>query len=319
MAVSAMALVRTPEEDPGHAELLAGLLSVPKTLPSKYLYDEEGSRLFELICDQPEYYVARTEISLLASIAADMAYVLKDRSMLVEFGSGASVKTRLLLDALPLLSAYVPIDISQSALSAAAQAIRGEYPRLNVTPVLGDFTRNLKLPTVIDGRSIAGFFPGSTIGNFSPSAAVDFLRRARRLFGRGSKLVVGADLAKTPRVLVPAYDDAEGVTAAFNKNLLTRLNRELGANFDLGSFGHAAIWNAGESRIEMHLVSLVRQRVTLLGRSLDFAAGETIHTENSYKYSPVAFAGVAARAGWSVDRRWISDNPSFAIFALSAE
>ena len=171
--------------------------------------------------------------------------------MLVEFGSGASVKTRLLLDALPLLSAYVPIDISQSALSAAAQAIRGEYPRLNVTPVLGDFTRNLKLPTVIDGRSIAGFFPGSTIGNFSPSAAVDFLRRARRLFGRGSKLVVGADLAKTPRVLVPAYDDAEGVTAAFNKNLLKRLNRELGANFDLGSFGHAAIWNAGESRIEM--------------------------------------------------------------------
>ncbi|MBR1216540.1 L-histidine N(alpha)-methyltransferase [Bradyrhizobium sp. U87765 SZCCT0131] len=319
MAGSAMALVRTPEQHPAHAELLAGLLSVPKTLPSKYLYDEEGSRLFELICDQPEYYVARTEISLLASIAAEVAHALRDRSVLVEFGSGASVKTRLLLDALPLLSAYVPIDISQSALSAAALAIRGDYPRLNVMPVLGDFTRHLTLPTTIDGRSIAGFFPGSTIGNFSPSAAVDFLARVRRLFGQGSKLVVGADLAKTPRVLVPAYNDAEGVTAAFNKNLLTRLNREFGANFDLGSFDHVASWNAAESRIEMHLVSLVRQRVTLLHRWLDFAAGETIHTENSYKYSPVAFARMAAQAGWSVERRWISDNPEFAIFALSAD
>jgi dimethylhistidine N-methyltransferase len=319
MAVSAVALERTPEGDPVQAELLDGLLSVPKTLPSKYLYDEEGSELFELICDQPEYYVARTEISLLASIAADMTYVLKDRSMLVEFGNGASVKTRLLLNALPLLSAYVPIDISQSALSAAAQAIRGEYPRLNVTPVLGDFTRDLKLPTAIDGRSIAGFFPGATIGNFSPSAAVDFLSRARQLLGRCSKLVVGVDLLKSPRVLVSAYDDAEGVTAAFNKNLLARLNRELGANFDLGSFRHVAVWNAGESRIEMHLVSFVHQKVALLGRSLDFAAGETIHTENSYKYSSAAFASLAARAGWSVDRRWISENPSFAIFALSAE
>jgi dimethylhistidine N-methyltransferase len=298
-------------------DVFAGLSAHPKTLPSKYFYDAEGSRLFEAICDLPEYYLTRTETALLQRIAPDIAARIPEGAALVEFGSGASTKTRILLDAAPQLSAYVPIDISQSALDAAAAEIRLVYPTLEVAPLVDDFTRALRLPMPVANRVAVGFFPGSTIGNFPPAEAEDFLRRAGDLLGGGAMMVVGADVAKPVEVLIPAYDDAEGVTAAFNLNVLTRINRELAGDFDLAAFAHEARWNDQESRIEMHLVSRRAQRVVIGGRAFQFAAGETIHTENSHKYRGVDFEAIAQRAGWTVSHKWESQEPSFAVYALT--
>jgi len=298
-------------------DVVAGLSARPKTLPSKYFYDAEGSRLFEAICDLPEYYLTRTETALLRQIAPEIAARIPDGAALVEFGSGASVKTRILLDAAPQLSAYAPIDISQSALDEAAGAIKTRYPSLTVAPLVDDFTRALRLPSAVAGRVAVGFFPGSTIGNFPPPEAEDFLRRAGELLGDGAMMVVGADVAKSGEVLIPAYDDAQGVTAAFNLNILVRINRELGGDFDLAGFAHRAVWNEQESRVEMHLVSATAQRVTIAGRTFDFAAGETIHTENSYKYRPEAFEAIARRAGWTVSRKWESTQPAFGVYVLT--
>ncbi len=298
-------------------DVVAGLSARPKTLPSKYFYDAEGSRLFEAICDLPEYYLTRTETALLRQIAPEIAARIPDGAVLVEFGSGASVKTRILLDAAPQLSAYAPIDISQSALDEAAGAIKTSYPSLTVAPLVDDFTRALRLPSAVAGRVAVGFFPGSTIGNFPPVEAEDFLRRAGDLLGDGAMMVVGADVAKSAVVLIPAYDDAQGVTAAFNLNILVRINRELGGDFDLAGFAHRAVWNEQESRVEMHLVSATAQRVTTAGRTFDFAAGETIHTENSYKYRPEAFEAIARRAGWAVSRKWESIQPAFGVYVLT--
>ncbi|MDB5455026.1 MAG: egtD, partial [Caulobacter sp.] len=300
------------------ADVVAGLSATPKTLPSKYFYDAEGSRLFEAICELPEYYLTRTETALLRRIAPEIAARLPDGGALVEFGSGASTKTRLLLDAAPQLRLYVPIDISHSALADAAGAIGAAYPGLKVAPLVEDFTRALRLPREAQGLPATGFFPGSTIGNFPPDEAEAFLRGARALLGDGALFIVGADLAKDEDVLVPAYDDAQGVTAAFNKNVLVRINRELGGDFDLKAFDHRAVWNAAESRMEMHLVSRQDQTVHVGGRAIGFAAGETIHTENSYKYRPDLFIGMAERAGWRVAVQWISDAPAFGVFMLSA-
>ena len=308
----------TPDLSSGFLkDVVAGLSASPKALPSKYFYDAEGSRLFEAICDLPEYYLTRTETALLRRIAPEIAARIPEGAALVEFGSGASTKTRILLDAAPQISAYAPIDISQSALDAAAASIEASYPALTVAPLVDDFTKALRLPSAVDGRVAVGFFPGSTIGNFPPAEAEDFLRRAGDLLGAGGMMVVGADVAKSAEVLIPAYDDAQGVTAAFNLNILTRINRELGGNFDLSAFEHRAVWNDLESRIEMHLVSLSAQGVTIGGRGFDFAAGETIHTENSYKYRREAFEAIAERAGWSVLRKWESPEPAFAIYALT--
>lgn len=298
-------------------DAVAGLSAKPKTLPSKYFYDAEGSRLFEAICDLPEYYLTRTETALLRAIAPEIAARIPDKAALVEFGSGASTKTRIILDAAPQLSAYAPIDISKSALDEATAAIEADYPALKVAPLVDDFTRALRLPEAVAGAVAVGFFPGSTIGNFPPSQAEDFLRRAGELLGEGAMMVVGADVAKGAEVLIPAYDDAQGVTAAFNLNVLTRINRELGANFDLSAFSHRAVWNDAESRVEMHLVSQHAQSVTVGGHIFDFAAGETIHTENSYKYRPEAFEAIAARAGWTVSRRWESAAPAFGVYVLT--
>lgn len=300
-------------------DVLVGLQSYQKTLPSKYLYDAVGSRLFEQICGLPEYYVARTEIALLKSAAAEITEGLPPGAALVEFGSGASVKTRLLLDGATDFRLYVPIDISETALSEATHSIREDYPGLNVSPLVGDFTQSLTLPPAAAGLPVVGFFPGSTIGNFAPWEAKSFLEDARNLLGRGSSLIVGVDVAKSADVLVPAYDDAQGVTAAFNKNLLTRLNREFDAEFDLDDFEHRAIWNPQESRIEMHLVSLREQIVGIGNWVLEFGAGETIHTESSYKYRPDAFREMAEEAGWQTSRIWISEDPAFAIFVLKAQ
>ena len=299
-------------------EVVAGLSATPKTLSAKYFYDAEGSRLFEAICDLPEYYLTRTETALLRQIAPEIAARIPNDAALVEFGSGASTKTRIVLDAAPQIAVYAPIDISPSALDEAAASLRQAYPALTVAPLVDDFTQAMTLPEGAKGHTPVGFFPGSTIGNFPPPEAEALLRRARTLLGEGSLFIVGADVAKDPAVLIPAYDDAQGVTAAFNRNVLAHINRELDGTFDLASFGHKAVWNAEESRIEMHLESLRDQIVMVGDYGFRFAAGETIHTENSYKHTPEAFEGIARRAGWTVAQSWISKNPTFAIYALTA-
>jgi dimethylhistidine N-methyltransferase len=299
-------------------DVLAGLTAPRRTLPSKYLYDAEGSRLFEAICELPEYYVTRTETALLSDVAPDIGMGIPPDAMLVEFGSGASAKTRLLLDTAPQIRGYVPIDISRDAVLPAAQAVRDAYPWLAVFPMVADFTCPLQLPPAAGQSPVVGFFPGSTIGNFAPDEAAAFLRHARSVLGSGSQFIVGADLAKSAEVLIPAYDDSQGVTAAFNKNLLTRLNREFGANFDVDGFDHGAVWNAADGRIEMHLISRRRQVVEIGGRRLAFEAGETIHTENSYKYAPHAFAHLAVCAGWQVAATYLNASPAFGIFVLAS-
>jgi dimethylhistidine N-methyltransferase len=298
------------------ADVTAGLALPQKAVPPKYFYDAEGSRLFEAITDLAEYYPTRTEIALLREIAPQIAALISPGAALVEFGSGASVKTRLLLDAAPQLAVYAPIDISRAALDAAARAIGRDYPQLTVAPLLDDFTRALGLPPAAQGRPVTGFFPGSTIGNFTPPEAQAFLAAAHRLLGPGARFVVGIDIVKSQKTLVAAYDDAAGVTAAFNKNLLVRINRELGGDFDLDAFAHRARWNAGESRIEMHLESLKAQTVRVAGGSFHFARGETLHTENSCKFTVEGFAALAAKAGWRLEQSWQSPDPAFALVSL---
>ncbi|WP_411286697.1 ergothioneine biosynthesis protein EgtB [Phenylobacterium sp.] len=300
------------------ADVLAGLAKAPKQIPPKHFYDAEGSRLFEAICELEEYYPTRTELALLRRAAPQIAEAIPDGAVLVEFGSGASLKTRIVLDAAPQLAAYAPIDISPSALDAAVHAIRADYPKLVLAPLVADFTRALRLPGEARGRPVVGFFPGSTIGNFTPTEAQAFLDGARRLLGEGAALLVGIDLVKAHETLVAAYDDKLGVTAAFNRNLLARINRELGGDFDLAAFAHRAVWNADESRIEMHLESQRAQRVTVAGQVFDFGPGETLHTENSYKFTVEGFTDLAARSGWRLERVWDNPHPAFAIVLLRA-
>jgi dimethylhistidine N-methyltransferase len=300
------------------ADVLAGLSRPQKQISPKHFYDAEGSRLFEAITALPEYYPTRTELALLREAAPEIAGHIPQDAVLVEFGSGASVKTRILLDAAPQVTAYAPIDISASALEGAAQAIRADYPHLAVAPLREDFTKALRLPPEVQGRPVVGFFPGSTIGNFSRDEARDFLAGARRLLGKTATFLVGIDLVKDAGTLVAAYDDAQGVTAAFNKNLLSRINRELGGDFDLTAFAHRAVWNAAESRIEMHLVSLKDQVVHVAGRSFRFRAEETLHTENSCKFTVEGFAELARSAGWRLERDWASAHPAFALVLLRA-
>src|SRR5882762_8700391 len=300
-------------------DVLRGLSARRKTLPSKYFYDAEGSRLFEAICELPEYYVTRTETALLVDIAPKLAAFVAGGAALVEFGSGASAKTRVILDASPQIDVYIPIDISEVALSHAAETIRADYRGLEVRPLVGDFTGVLELPSAVRSRPLVGFFPGSTIGNFQPAEAEDFFRRARALLGDGALFIVGADLAKAPEVLLPAYDDADGVTAAFNRNLLVRINRELGASLDLDAFEHRAVWNEAESRIEMHLVSSRDQTARIGSHRIVFFDGEDIHTESSHKYGANAFESHVGRGGWRVKTAWTSEAPSFGVFLLDTE
>jgi dimethylhistidine N-methyltransferase len=313
------ALAETVQADAGFAaDVIAGFSARPKTLSPKYFYDAAGSDLFEAICLTPEYYPTRTEMALLDGVAAEIAADIGEHAVLVEFGSGASDKTRLMLDAAPQIEAYVPIDISEDALQKATARLARDYPHVVVAALAGDFTRAIELPAVALGRPHVGFFPGSTIGNFTPAQAVRFLQLARELLGQDGMLVIGADLVKDEATLVSAYDDAQGVTARFNKNLLLRINRELDGDFDPDSFDHSAIWNAADSRMEMHLVSLADQIVNAAGHTFAFKAGESLHTENSHKFTPESFAALAAEAGWAVARQWVSDAPSFAIFSLKA-
>ena len=314
--------VRAPRGNDETTEFLNDLttaLRLPnKSISPKWFYDEAGSRLFEDITELSEYYPTRTETALLTHIAPDLAAIIPDGAVMIEFGSGASAKTRLLLDAAPQLFAYAPMDISEDALASAAKSIARDYPALKVTPIVGDFTRPLPLPEFAAGRGLVGFFPGSTIGNFTPDEARRFLGAVRTLLGPDSALIVGVDLVKSSEILIAAYDDAQGVTAAFNKNLLVRANRELGADFDLEAFSHVARWNADKNRIEMHLASLVDQTVMVGGERFHFAAGETLHTENSHKFTVPGFEALVTSSGWRVIRQWTSAAPQFAVFVLTS-
>jgi dimethylhistidine N-methyltransferase len=296
-----------------------GLARLRKTLPCKHFYDERGSRLFEAICDTPEYYPTRTELSILEAHAGEMADRVGAGCLLVEYGSGSSRKTRLLLDRLRDPAGYVPIDISRGALAASAGRLAAAYPQLEVLPVCADYTEAIELPHPRRAPARrAVFFPGSTIGNFTPPEAQRFLARMARVAGPGGGVLIGVDLRKSRSVLERAYDDAAGVTAAFNRNLLVRLNRELGADFELEGFRHASVWNEAAGRVEMHLVSERDQVVQVAGRSFRFAAGETIHTENSYKYSLAGFAALAAGARLAVRRVWTDPRAWFSVQWLEA-
>jgi dimethylhistidine N-methyltransferase len=297
-------------------DVIEGLSAPVKQLSPKYFYDEDGSRLFEAICTTPEYYPTRAETALLGRVAAQLAEVIPAGAALVEFGSGASDKTRLLLDAAPQVGLYVPVDICSDALDQATARLHGVYPGLAIAPLLDDFTRALHLPEAARGRPCVGFFPGSTLGNFTAAQAVDFLRSAHALLGRDAAFIIGVDMVKAPAVLEAAYNDAAGVTAAFNKNLLARMNRELQGDFDLARFEHLALWNAEHERMEMHLVSLCDQQVRVAGQTFAFAEGERLHTENSHKFTEGSFTELANLAGWRVTHRWLSDAPQVGLFCL---
>jgi dimethylhistidine N-methyltransferase len=300
-------------------DVVTGLMARPKRLSPKYFYDEAGARLFEQITALPEYYPTRAELSILSDNAAAIARFIPDGAALIEFGSGSSKKARVLLAAAPKVSAYVPVDISSEMLVEEAQALRRDYPKLKVLPVEADFTKPFRLPAALSNVPRTGFFPGSTIGNFEPHEACSFLRHARQILGAGSTLIIGVDLVKDKDALNAAYDDAAGITAKFNLNLLTRINRELGANFDLTSFSHEAFYNSERNRIEMHLASKKRQKVRVAGRTIDFRAGETIHTENSYKYTLESFGALARGAGWTPAAVWTDTNGYFSVQALTAQ
>ncbi len=299
------------------AELIAGLSRPQKAVSPKWFYDAAGSQLFEDITRLPEYYPTRQEAALLREMAADLAARFGDDAVMVEFGSGASEKTRILLDAAPTLGAYIPIDISPDALTAAAAAIAAAYPQLEVAPMVGDFLNLAPLPELGRGRRI-GFFPGSTIGNLEPDQAIAFLANARERLGPNALFILGVDLVKDEATLVAAYDDAQGVTAAFNKNLLIRANRELGADFDLDAFVHEARWNAVDSRIEMHLRAERDMAVRLGAETFRFSAGETIHTESSRKFTEHSVSTMAEAAGWRVVEFRSSAAPSVAVAVLAA-
>jgi dimethylhistidine N-methyltransferase len=297
-------------------DAIAGLTSRPKHLSPKYFYDEIGSQLFEQITELPEYYPTRCELAILREHAADMASLLPPKTALVEFGSGSTRKVRTLLGASPSIAAYVPVDISSEMLGQEAVELRRDYPRLTVLPVVADFTQPFDLPAAVAHMRRTGFFPGSTIGNFEPHDASGFLRHAGRMLGAGAHLIIGIDLVKDTNVLNAAYDDAAGVTAKFNLNLLARMNRELGADFDLDAFSHQAFFNVERRRIEMHLASRKRQKVRVRGRAIEFRAGETIHTENSYKYTLESFGALARGSGWTAAAVWTDPRGYFCVQAL---
>jgi dimethylhistidine N-methyltransferase len=298
-------------------DLLAALGTRPHSISPKYFYDAEGSRLFDRICTLPEYYPTRTELAILERSVGDMAALAGPGAEIVEFGAGSLRKVRLLLHAFDAPAHYVPIDISGEYLRDAATVLRREFATLDVVPLVADYTQQLELPAGTGRGKRIGFFPGSTIGNFTPSEAQAFLHRAAGVL-RGGALILGADLVKDPAVLHAAYNDAEGVTAAFNLNLLARANHELGANFVLPQFAHYAFYNAPEQRIEMHLVSRVRQTVSVCGERFTLAEGESVHTENSYKFTIDGLRDLATRAGFRPGPVWTDPERLFSVHWLHA-
>lgn len=305
---------QSPEIETYREEVLSGLGRRPKTLPCKHLYDAHGSRLFDQICELEEYYPTRTELRIMQKNVGEMVECLGPRCLLVEYGSGSSIKTRILLDHMLDPAAYVPIDISREHLADSAARLREAYPNLEIVPFCADYTATFDLPDpAVEYERAIVYFPGSTIGNFDPSEARRFLRRMASVAGPGGALLIGVDLRKDRSILEAAYDDARGVTAAFNKNLLTRINRELGGAFDLDAFEHEAIYNVEEGRVEMYLVSLIDQHVRVDGELVGFERGERICTEHSYKYTLTGFADLALAGGFRVKRVWTDPENYFSV------
>ena len=297
---------------------LSGLLQPRKTLPAKLFYDAEGCRLFARITELPEYYLTRTELALLEHVAPLVAAAVHGPAVLVEYGASDETKAEFLLRT-SVFSAYVPIDVAAPQLELMRRRLRERRPELRVCVVPADFMDVAALPAEVPPLPRVGFFPGSTIGNLDPLEARRFLQRARDALGEGASFLVGVDLRKDPAILLPAYDDAQGVTAAFNLNLLVRLNREAGADFDLTAFAHRTDWNDGASRIEMHLVSLRDQVVHVAGQPINFSRGETIHSENSYKYAPEQFTALVEQAGWRSAALWTDPDQLFSLHLLEPQ
>ncbi len=296
-------------------EVLAGLSQKQKTLPAKFFYDAEGCRLFGEITRLPEYYLTRTEHALLRDVGPELPR--RPGCALVEYGASDEAKALLILDAIGA-GVYVPVDVAAAALVELQARLARRRPELLVYPVAADFLRPLDLPPALGERSAFGFFPGSTIGNLTPATAAGFLSQARVTLGPDAAMLVGVDLQKPLDTLLPAYDDAQGVTAAFNRNILAHLNHAFGAEFDVAQFDHVARWNGAEGRIEMHLRSRRNQRLQVAGMDVTFAEGETIHTENSYKHTVAGFQRLASRAGWQAERVWTDPAALFSLHLLTA-
>lgn len=298
------------------ADVVAGLSANPKRLLPKYFYDENGSQLFEEITRLPEYYLTRTELKILRDNAPAIAALIPRDSALVELGAGSATKAKILLEAAPHIGAYIPVDISAEFLGSEAAKLERDIPRVAIYPVAADFTKPFELPPTPHRRPCIGFFPGSTIGNFEPHEASDLLRQAAGILGHDALLIVGADLVKDHNILHAAYNDAAGVTAKFNLNLLARINRELGADFDLSAFEHHACYNRERGRIEVYLASRKRQKVHVAGKTFDFRAGETIHTENSYKFTIKSFSALVRGAGWAPVAVYTDSDEYFSVNVL---
>lgn len=303
---------RHPEVTDFHSDIIRGLAGTPRFIPPKFFYDERGSQLFAEICKTEEYYPTRTESAIIRDNIDDIAQQLGSGCLLVEPGSGESTKVRELLDVLRPF-AYLPMDISSDYLQQEAQKLAAEFPWLNVHAVCTDFTASMEIPYAAEEMRRVAFFPGSTIGNFEPDEAELFLRDIACMVGKEGGLLIGVDLVKNSEILNAAYNDAAGITAAFNLNLLRRINRELGANFNLEQFAHKAFFNLEKSRIEMHLVSQAAQQVSITDCCFEFAAGETIHTENSHKYTIEDFQAMARRAGFHPVRVWTDAEKLFSL------
>lgn len=306
-----------PPLDNFRREVLQGLMQSPKSISPKFLYDKRGAELFDAICELDEYYLTRTEISILQAHAPEIAAYLNQK-VLLEFGSGSSQKVRILLDATPDLSTYVALDISKQHLQESCENLVAAYPKLNAIAVCADYTQPLELPNIpaIQQKNCVGFFPGSTIGNLEPEEAVQFLNSAADLLGSGGGLLIGVDLQKSAAILEPAYDDAQGISAAFALNLLTRINRELDADFDLNQFKYSATYNQSAGRIEMYIVSLIAQTLSLDGIEIQFQSGERLRTEYSYKYSIPQFQALAALAGFRAQQVWTDPENLFSLHYL---
>jgi L-histidine N-alpha-methyltransferase len=300
------------------ADVIDGLTRRPRAIPARWFYDRRGSELFEAITDLPEYYPTRTETALLEDKAGEIAKLVGPGRAVVEFGSGSSTKTPLLLSAVAP-SAYVPIDISGDFLRESSKALAAQFPDLAVLPLEGDFLQPIKLPAAIAAAPKLGFFPGSTIGNMIPSSSTDLLRAMRRSLGEGAMLLIGMDRIKPADVLERAYDDAAGVTAAFNLNLLERINRELDGNIPVDAFRHRAIWNDDRARIEMHLEATRDVTFMIEERPFSIAAGETIHTENSHKYGPRDARLLLRAGGWTPIAEWTDPGDQFALYLAEAQ
>ena len=308
-----------PDREEFRTDVLRGLGEDPKNIPCKYFYDEPGSDLFQEICRLPEYYPTRTETALLRDLAPDLGALAGPGCFLIEYGTGSSEKMRFVLDALEAPAAYAAVDISREHLLEVTSALAKDRPELAVHAVCADFTQPFEVPdagTGGTGRRIA-FFPGSSLGNFAPEDAVAFLTTAAAVVGAGGAMLIGIDLKKDEKILNAAYDDAQGVTAAFNLNLLARVNRELGGTFELGAFRHRAFYNVREGRIEMHLVSIRAQTAEVAGQTFAFAEGETIHTENSHKYGVDEFRELARHAGFTPVKIWTDARDLFSVHYLT--